>query len=123
MHSVVSCQSYSVSLQKRIQRETAIRKNTKLTEEQRSKWMKVMRNDFMSSEESDSDDTIAVRPLPWRSRYVTLMFQMIDKFQAAKQSPQSRRQTKPRKEGPPSTRAFPRSGDIPDWAATAENGQ
>ncbi len=84
-----------------------------------------MRNDFMSSEESDSDteDTIVVHPLPWRSHYVTLMFERIDKFQAAKQSPQSRRQTKPRKEGPLSTRAFPRSGDIPDWAVTAENGQ
>ncbi len=66
----------------------------------------------LSSEESDSEseDTIVVRPLPWRSHYVTLMFERIDKFQAAKQSPQSRRQTKPRKEGPFSTRAFP----IPD---------
>ena len=35
--------------QKRKEMESAILKNVKFTEEQREKWMKVVRNEFMSS--------------------------------------------------------------------------
>ena len=43
--------------------------NTKLTEDQKKKWLAVI-NDFMSSEESGSDDENIVHPLAWRSEYV-----------------------------------------------------
>lgn len=49
--------------------------NSKLTKELRQKWLSVMKNEFMSSEESgDDDDSIVTRPLPWRTGYVDQMF-------------------------------------------------
>lgn len=43
-------------MQKRKERESAIFKSTKLTKEQKQKWMKVMSNEYMLSEESDNDN-------------------------------------------------------------------
>ena len=43
-------------LQKKRERESAVMRNKRLTEEQRDKWLKVMKNDLMSSEESGEDD-------------------------------------------------------------------
>ena len=37
-------------------RELALLKNKKLTEEQRTKWLKVMKTEMMSSEESEVDE-------------------------------------------------------------------
>lgn len=55
-------------------------RNKRLTEEQKDKWLAVITNDFMSSEESGPDDDIYVHPLPWRSDYVTKMFNTIDNY-------------------------------------------
>ena len=41
-------------------------KNDKLTEESRQKWLKVMINEMMSSEDSGDDDAMIVHPIPWR---------------------------------------------------------
>lgn len=91
-------------------------KNKKLTEEQRQKWLKVMRNDFMSSEESGDDDSIIIRRLPWRSRYVDTMFEKIDKYAKSKKSSQAKRQLKTRKvAADPSTR-LPPATDVPEWS-------
>ena len=80
--------------------------------------MKVVRNEFMSSEESDSDDdSVIIHQLPWRTAYVTKMFAVIDKYNSSKKSPQAHRQMKPRKVGIHSTRSCPI--DYPDWAVTA----
>ena len=64
---------------KRKQREVAFMKNPKVTKEKRDKWVQVMENVLMSSEESCNDgDTIIVHPLPWQSEWVTRMFHGID---------------------------------------------
>ena len=59
----------------------------------------------MSSEASgnDSDDSIIVHPIPWRSEYVSRMFKKIDAYSDKKKSSQARRQTKNRIVGSPST--------------------
>ena len=69
----------------------------------------------MSSEESGEDDTITVLPIPWRSDYVSKMFNKIDSFIVSKKSSQARRQMKERKIGTPSNRTPPGS-DAPEWA-------
>ena len=53
-------------------------KNKRMTDDQREKWLKIMCNDIMSSEESGNEDEMIIHPLPWRSKYVNIMFQRID---------------------------------------------
>ena len=106
--------------QKRKERESAIQKNTKVSEDSKKKWMLVMKNDFMSSDDSGSDDdTYVVRPIPWRTKYVNTMFDRIDKYNAAKKSSQARRQMKSRVIGAPSSRPIP-TGDVPEWAVNQD---
>ena len=65
--------------QKRKERTSAVAENSKLTEDQKKKkWLSVITHDFMSSEESGSDDENIVHPLVWRSKHVSTMFQKID---------------------------------------------
>lgn len=87
-------------------------KNGTLTEQQRKKWLSIICNDFMSSEESE-DEAIIVHPLPWRSDHVNEMFMRIDKFSNSKKSPQALRQMKERIDGRPSSRP---SVEAPQWA-------
>ena len=84
-------------LQKRKEREAAIRR----------KWLTIITNYYMSSEDSGDDDSITVRPLPWRSNYVNVMFSKIDVYCSHKKSPQARRQMKGRNIGSPSSRLRP----------------
>ena len=58
-------------LQKKREREGAVLKNSSFTEEQRKKWLGVMKRDYMSSEESGDDDFIVLHSLPWHSDYVS----------------------------------------------------
>lgn len=102
-------------LQKKKEREAAILKNSKLTPDQRTKWLTVTKKEYMSSEESGEDDTITVHPIPWQSDYVSKMFNKIDSFIVRKKSCQARRQMKERKIGTPSNRTPPGS-DAPEWA-------
>ena len=78
-----------------------------INEGQKAKWLKVMGNVYMSSEESGGEDTIIVHPLPWRTEYVNQMFQRIDAYCSSRKSPQARRQTKKRSMGSSSTRPKP----------------
>lgn len=94
-------------------------KNAKLTEEARQKWLKVMINDMMSSEESGEDDAMIVHPLPWRSEYVNKMFRNIDKYSKVRKSAQASRQTKQRDDGSTSRRNIP--ADMPSWAISDNN--
>lgn len=89
-------------------------KNSKLTEQARQKWLKVVTNEMMSSEESGDEDTMIMHPLPWRSDYVTSMFRKIDAYAQARRSPQARRQMKSRSEGSVSARSAP--PDLPSWS-------
>ena len=54
-----------------------------MTSAQRDKWLKVMTTELMSSEESE-DDSIVVRPLPWRLPICLkrLMVTAVEKSQA-----------------------------------------
>lgn len=109
--------NHDISLQKRKEREAAILKNSRLTEDQRAKWLSVMTNDYMSSEESEEDDVMTIHPIPWRSEHVNQMFQRIDSFCNSRKSPQARRQMKQRTTGRPSNRTQPSSA--PEFAVRA----
>lgn len=87
-----------------------------MVEESKQKWLTVMVNDLMSSEESGADDTVIIRPLPWRSEYVNKMFENTDKYSKLRKSPQASRQTKKRIVGSPSARPCPSKSDVPTWA-------
>lgn len=78
----------------------------------------MMRNDFMSSEESGEEDSIIIHRLPWRSRYVDAMFTKIDVYSMYKKSSQARRQMKARKvSDDPSTRPVPdQVHELPEWS-------
>ena len=90
--------------------------NGRLSEDQRAKWLKVMDNVYMSSEESGEDDTMLVHPLPWRTECVNQMFKRIDAYSSSKKSPQAKRQMKKRAIGENSTR--PKPSDGVSWAVT-----
>lgn len=106
-------------LQKRKERSSAVQKNSKLTAEQKKKWLSVITNDTMSSEESGPDDSIVVHPLIWRSRYVNKMFERIDQYNQQKKSPQAIRQMKSRQIGEASSRSVP-SG-VEQWAISSKH--
>ena len=92
-------------------------KNDKLLDKQRLKWLKVMANDYMSSEESSKDETITVHRSEWQSEHVTKMFERIEAYTATFKSAQARRQTKKRTIGAHSRRTQPY--DAPAWAIKA----
>lgn len=89
-----------------------------MNEQQKQKWLTVMTNEFMSSEESGSDDDIVTHALPWRSEYVTRMFLRIDAYNKERKSRQAIRQTKQRRPGSDSTRPCP-IPEYPDWAVAS----
>ena len=69
-------------------RQSALKKTTALTEEEKQKWAAVMTLEMMSSEESDagSDDDGESKStfikhilLPWRSDKVTSLFRSLDR--------------------------------------------
>ena len=103
-------------MQKKNDRQSMIRKSTKLSEEQKETWLKVVsNNDFMSSEESDGDN-ILIHSIPWRAKLVNTVFKKIDELNQKSRSSQSRRQTKTRKVGSCSVRPLPEDATIPSWA-------
>ena len=89
-------------------------KNPRLTEQARKKWLKVMVNEMMSSEESRDEDKVEVHRLPWRTDYVNKMFHKIDSYPIARKSPQARRQMKETANGLLSTRVTPLG--MPSWS-------
>ena len=59
----------------------ALKRVLQTDDERLKKWMNVMVNNFMSSEESwEKDDTFGIRPLPWRSFKVNEFFGRLDNF-------------------------------------------
>ena len=65
---------------------------------EKDKWAKVLVADVMSSEESDSEneEMLVVKPLPWRSDKVTQFFQQLDEKIERSKKAQARRQRKRR---------------------------
>ena len=94
----------------------------KLSDREREKWEKIFCIEMMSSEEiEDENDTIILKPLPWRSKRVTNFFSNVDRHTTAKKSAQAKRQTKSRVLGSPSTRQPPTNSNIPSWALVDTN--
>ena len=70
--------------------------------------------DCMSSEDSGDDDTLVVKPLPWRSDLVNRFFDNLDKQNMEEKSSQAKRQLKARLTGAPSSRSA--CVPLPRWA-------
>ena len=52
-------------------------KNKRLNDDQKVKWLGVLKNEYMSSEESGPDDTIIMHPLRWRTAYILLLILLL----------------------------------------------
>ena len=63
IHNFVVFKFDLLTFQKKKERECAISKNSKLTPDQRTKWLNVMKNSYMSSEESGDDDSMIIHPI------------------------------------------------------------
>ena len=87
----------------------------------KEKWLPVLTMDFMSSDESATDEgkeVLVTRPLPWESVSVTQFKLSLDSAALEHKSPLAKRQMKTRKRGVPSDRPKP-CGDYPVWAFAA----
>ncbi len=83
-------------------------------DEEKEAWKKIMTVDFMSSDESGTEedqDILLIKPLLWQSERVK---HTLDEAALKQKSPLARRQMKQRRKGMPSSRAKP-SGDFPAW--------
>ena len=94
-------------------------KRRSYSEEDKKKWEKVLTPEFMSSDESGTEDgkgVIFVKKIPWQSPKVETFFSKLDDNHCLKKSEQATRQTKQRikKEDMISGRAVP--ANIPSWA-------
>ena len=85
----------------------ALKRMIQTDEERLKKWMSVMVNDFMSSEESCEEDMFVIRPLPWRSFKVNEFFGRLDMTSQTLRSCQSQKMRKKRDSGEPSERPCP----------------
>lgn len=90
--------AYLFLLSQKLQERQAIFNKLSYDERDREKWRKVFHVNFMSSEESDSneEEVIVVRPLSWRSNRVTTFLHSLDDKGREEKSPQARRQMKTR---------------------------
>ena len=107
-----------LSLQKYNDRKAMAGKGKYLNEEEKEKWMALLKLEVMSSDNSccdDNDEYILVHPLPWLSAEVNEFKHKLDEEINKEKSPRARRQTKRRVIGSPSTRPMPTQG-VPAWA-------
>ena len=97
-------------------------KKSSLSEKDQGKWMSVLVPEFMSSEDSDSEQagTIIKHPIKWRSARADEFFKTLDGVKAKSRSDQSKRQTMERYlSGSYSDRPMP-IGKYPSWAINQE---
>ena len=99
-------------------------KRRSYSEEDKIKWGKVLTTEFISSDESGTEDgkaVIFVKTLPWRSQKVTKFFSKLDENHCLKKSEQATRQTKERirKEDIISERPAP--ANVPSWALSRKS--
>ena len=106
-------------LQKLVERSKAFEKAKFRSDEEKEKWSKVIALEFMSSEESGQEgeeEVLINHPLPWISSTVKAFKRKLDEASLSGKSPQSKRQKKPRVDGPMSTRSIPYESDkFPSW--------
>ena len=113
--------------QKRLKRAKVLRNSTAISEEDKTRYMPLMTNEYMSSEESlsesdneniqDSDNNsdaeearvrvLCIRPIPWRSRELNDLMSSLDRKVARRQTQRSVRMTMQRRTGPNSSRQAP----------------
>ena len=85
---------------------------------EKAKWQSIMTMDFMSSDEScteEGSDVLVSKPLSWESASVSIFKKSLDDASLDQKSPLAKRQMKPRRRGMTSSRLKP-IGDYPDWA-------
>ena len=113
---------YFSPVQKLSERLSTLTKSS-LPEKDKRKWKSVLIKEFMSSEESESDDEsspLVKRTIPWRSSKVSNFFTELDKHSDSYKSTQSRRQTRARAlSDVASARPLP-AGKFPDWALSVD---
>lgn len=88
----------------------------------KDKWGQCLVSDLISSEESDDEnDTISVKPLPWRSPKVTDFFKKLDVIIDEEKTSQAKRQRKGRVlSSLESSRPKP-VGGVPKWACISNS--
>ena len=103
-------------MQKLEERVSAFKKRRYEAKDQQ-KWSRILTTDFMSSEESGSEDgeeINIVMELPWRSSLVDEFFQSLDSQLMSEKSAKAKQQTKGRVKGQNQLRPAP--GNAPGWA-------
>lgn len=92
-------------------------------DEEKQSWKTIMTVDFMSSDEScteEDQDVLLTKPLLWQSERVAYFKETLDEAALKQKSPLARRQMKPRRKGMPSFRPKA-SGEFPAWVFTENN--
>lgn len=110
------------SLQKLQDRKKAFQRGSFATDKDKEKWSKILSIEFMSSDESGTDDgkdVLITKPLIWESEAVASFKRALDDQSFQQKSPLAKRQMKTRKRGMPSFRPKP-SGEFPLWAFVDE---
>ena len=111
------CFLFLISPVQKLQERQATLKMCTLPERQKEKWSKVIISDMMSSEESDADDeTIIIKPLPWRAPKVTEFFQNIDTVGAEGKTTQAKHQRKQRVISSAASLRPKPAVTVPSWA-------
>ena len=111
------CTLYLILMQKLNERLVTFNKTT-MPEKEKEKWRKVFIPQMVSSEESCDEDTIAIKPLGWRSERVDSLFHKLDSEIEQGKTTQARRQKKERVISEIySTRDPP---NLPKWAVIKE---
>ena len=79
-------------------------------EEEKALWNKIMTTDFMSSDESGTDngeEVLISKPLPWESTVVMRFKRKLDDAALEEKTPLAKKQMKPRRLGAASSRSKP----------------
>ena len=81
-----------------------------LEEEERKKFVEILDLNYMSSEESEGENTLKAKPLPWLTTTANQFKKTLDKEKEKQQNSQSKRQTKQKITGEVSDRERPAAG-------------
>ena len=106
-------------LQKFHEREAVFEKGSYKDAQEKAKWKCVLSLEFMSSDESGTEEdkeVIISHPLPWLSPNVQQFKRKLDEEALKEKSPQAKRMIKDRMVGVHSSRPKPAAAkDIPSW--------
>jgi len=86
-----------------------------ISDRDREKWEQVLELDYMSSEDTDEENKLKVRPLPWLSERVQKFKDCLDCEIEKKMNPQSKRQRKTKTIGTSSSRPKPTVPKNSNW--------